>query len=62
MMHRNAPRLGEMLGEDDWFDKLDTHGRDLLGAGHMARLQAFTDERKLALLARLSDSAIDSAL
>ena len=22
MLHRNAPRLGEMLGEDDWFDKI----------------------------------------
>jgi ectoine hydroxylase-related dioxygenase (phytanoyl-CoA dioxygenase family) len=55
MMHRNAPRLGEMLGEDDWFDKLDAHGRDYLRAGHMARLQAFTDERKQALLAASID-------
>ena len=45
MLHRNAPRLGEMLGEDDWFDKLDANGRDYLRAGHMARLQAFTDRR-----------------
>jgi ectoine hydroxylase-related dioxygenase (phytanoyl-CoA dioxygenase family) len=50
MMHRNAPRLGEMLGEDDWFDKLDAHGRDYLRAGHMARLQAFTDQCKHTLL------------
>ena len=51
MMHRNPPRLGEMLGEDDWFDKLDAHGRDYLRAGHMARLQQFTSERLKSLLA-----------
>jgi ectoine hydroxylase-related dioxygenase (phytanoyl-CoA dioxygenase family) len=51
MMHRNPPRLGEMLGEDDWFDKLDAHGRDYLRAGHMARLQKFTGERLESLLA-----------
>ena len=28
MLHRNAPRLGEMLGEDDWFDKISAAGRD----------------------------------
>ena len=43
MLHRNPPRLGEMLGEDDWFDKLDAHGRDYVRAAHMARLQKFTD-------------------
>jgi ectoine hydroxylase-related dioxygenase (phytanoyl-CoA dioxygenase family) len=52
MMHRNPPRLGEMLGEDDWFDKLDANGRDYERAGHMARLQAFTDQQ----LARLKGS------
>ncbi len=45
MMHRNPPRLGEMLGEDDWFDKLDANGRDYRRAAHMVRLQAFTDAR-----------------
>ncbi|NKB98940.1 MAG: hypothetical protein GKR90_10665 [Pseudomonadales bacterium] len=54
MMHRNAPRLGEMLGEDDWFDKLDAHGRDYLRAGHMAKLQAFTEQRKKLLLSQVS--------
>ncbi|MGK0221042.1 MAG: ectoine hydroxylase-related dioxygenase (phytanoyl-CoA dioxygenase family) [Limisphaerales bacterium] len=57
MMHRNAPRLGEMLGEDDWFDKLDAHGRDYLRAGHMSRLQAFNDQRKQALLATCNDGS-----
>ena len=37
MIHRNPPRLGEML--------LDANGRDYLRAGHMARLQKFTDEQ-----------------
>ncbi len=50
MMHRNPPRLGEMLGEDDWFDKLDANGRDQLRAGHMVRLQKFTDQRLDMLL------------
>ena len=50
MMHRNAPRLGEMLGEDDWFDKLGPNGRDQLRASYMAQLQAFTDKQKRELL------------
>jgi hypothetical protein len=28
MIHRNPPRLGEMLGEDDWFEKTTATGRD----------------------------------
>lgn len=51
MIHRNPPRLGEMLGEDDWFDKLNASGRDYVRAGHMARLQDFTEKKKAALLA-----------
>ena len=50
MMHRNAPRLGEMLGEDDWFDKLGANGRDQLRAGYMMQLHAFTEKRKRELL------------
>jgi hypothetical protein len=50
MMHRNPPRLGEMLGEDDWFDKLTAQGRDHIRAAYMVRLHEFTDERKRALL------------
>jgi hypothetical protein len=52
MMHRNPPRLGEMLGEDDWFDKLTAHGRDHVRAGYMMQLHQFTTERKQALLQR----------
>ncbi|HEY5647043.1 MAG TPA: phytanoyl-CoA dioxygenase family protein [Pseudomonadales bacterium] len=51
MMHRNAPRLGEMLGEDDWFDKLGPHGRDHVRAAYMVRLHEFTEQRKRTLLA-----------
>ncbi|MDA1073370.1 MAG: phytanoyl-CoA dioxygenase family protein [Proteobacteria bacterium] len=51
MLHRNPPRLGEMLGEDDWFDKLTAQGRDYERAAYMAKLQAFTDQRKHDLLA-----------
>ena len=50
MMHRNPPRLGEMLGEDDWFDKLTAQGRDHVRAAYMMRLQEFTEARKRALL------------
>lgn len=50
MLHRNPPRLGEMLGEDDWFDKLTAHGRDYVRAGYMAKLHEFTEARKRTLL------------
>lgn len=51
LLHRNAPRLGEMLGTDDWFDKMDGIGRDHLRMAHMNRLQAFTTRRLEQLLA-----------
>jgi hypothetical protein len=50
MLHRNSPRLGEMLGEDDWFDKLSAQGRDYGRFTYMNKLHAFTAERKRALL------------
>jgi hypothetical protein len=51
MLHRNAPRLGEMLGEDDWFDKLSENGRDYGRYGYMLKLHAFTEQQKAAILA-----------
>ncbi|HEX7037920.1 MAG TPA: phytanoyl-CoA dioxygenase family protein [Pseudomonadales bacterium] len=51
MMHRNPPRLGEMLGEDDWFDKLTAQGRDHVRAAYMIRLHEFTEARKRDLMA-----------
>lgn len=51
MLHRNCPRLGEMLGEDDWFDKLDANGRDYNRYAYMMKLQAFTEQKKQAILA-----------
>ncbi len=50
MLHRNAPRLGEMLGEDDWFDKMHGIGRDHTRFAHMQRLHRFTERQKAALL------------
>lgn len=50
MLHRNSPRLGEMLGEDDWFDKLSASGRDYQRARYMHKLQQFTDEQKQQIL------------
>ena len=46
MMHRNPPRLGEMLGEDDWFDKMTAQGRDYSRLAYMTRLQAFSEASK----------------
>jgi hypothetical protein len=51
ILHRNSPRLGEMLGEDDWFDKMSAQGRDYDRFTYMNKLHAFTEERKRALLA-----------
>ncbi len=50
MLHRNAPRLGEMLGEDDWFDTMAGIGRDHVRFAHMQRLHRFTDEQKRRIL------------
>lgn len=50
MLHRNAPRLGEMLGEDDWFDKIDAHGRDYGRLAYMNKLHAFTEAKKREIL------------
>jgi hypothetical protein len=51
MLHRNAPRLGEMLGEDDWFDKMSAAGRDHVRFAYMQKLLAFNDQQKRAILA-----------
>lgn len=50
MLHRNPPRLAEMLGEDDWFDKIDAHGRDYSRLAYMSRLQAFTEAKRREIL------------
>ena len=51
MLHRNAPRLGEMLGEDDWFDKMSAQGRDYGRFAYMGKLLAFTEAKKQEILA-----------
>jgi len=50
MLHRNSPRLAEMLGEDDWFDKMTAAGRDHMRLEYMMRLNAFTDRQKKLIL------------
>jgi ectoine hydroxylase-related dioxygenase (phytanoyl-CoA dioxygenase family) len=50
LLHRNPPRLGEMLGQDDWFDKMKGIGRDHERLLHMARLHAFTTQQKAKVL------------
>ena len=44
-------RLGEMLGEDDWFDKMSAAGRDHLRFAYMQQLLAYTEKQKRAILA-----------
>jgi len=51
LLHRNSPRLGEMLGEDDWFDKMAGIGRDHVRFAHMQQLHAFTTKQKARILA-----------
>lgn len=50
MLHRNPPRLGEMLGEDDWFDKMSAQGRDYGRFAYMEKLRAFTERQKQQIL------------
>lgn len=50
MLHRNSPRLGEMLGTDDWFDKMAGIGRDQARFGHMLRLHHFTTQQTARIL------------
>lgn len=57
LMARNPPRLGEMLGLDDGFDKLTSAGgRDYLRLEHTRQLHAFT-RRKLKELLRAPQTA-----
>jgi hypothetical protein len=50
MLHRNSPRLGEMLGEDDWFDKMSAAGRDHVRFEYMHKLHAFTAKQKQLIM------------
>jgi hypothetical protein len=50
MLHRNAPRLGEMLGEDNWFDKMSAAGRDRGRFAYMQKLLAYTEQQKQTIL------------
>lgn len=57
LLHRNSPRLGEMLGLDDWFDKMSGIGRDHARFAHMRQLHAFTDRQKATLLAEAATTS-----
>ena len=50
LLHRNSPRLAEMLGEHDWFDKMQGTGRDYNRLAYMNRLHAFTEAQKQKIL------------
>jgi ectoine hydroxylase-related dioxygenase (phytanoyl-CoA dioxygenase family) len=49
LLHRSSPRLAEMLGLHDWFDKMSGIGRDHEKLGHMLQLHAFTRTQLAAL-------------
>jgi hypothetical protein len=51
MIYRNPPRLGEMLGEDDWFEKTTATGRDYQRFNYMRHLLAFNEAGKQRILA-----------
>jgi hypothetical protein len=52
LLHRNSPRLGEMLGADDWFGKISDAGRDRVRFDYMLRLLEFNEQRKREILER----------
>lgn len=51
LLHRNGPRLGELLGQHDWFDKMSGIGRDHEKFAHMLQLHSFTKKQLAQLLA-----------
>ncbi|HET6470874.1 MAG TPA: phytanoyl-CoA dioxygenase family protein [Pseudomonadales bacterium] len=61
LLHRNAPRLGEMLGEDDWFDKMSASGRDHVRLLHMGRLLAFNEKQRRVILDGAAESSAIAA-
>lgn len=50
LLQRNSPRLAEMLGEHDWFDKMHGLGRDYGRLGYQAQLMKFTEQQKTKIL------------
>jgi hypothetical protein len=56
MIWRNPPRLGEMLGEDDWFEKTTAEGRDYVRFDYMRRLLTFNEAGKQAILAEANEA------
>ncbi|MEA3054584.1 MAG: hypothetical protein QOD30_16, partial [Actinomycetota bacterium] len=50
LLHRSSPRLAEMLGQHDWFDKMSGIGRDHEKLGHMLQLHAFTKQQLAKIL------------
>jgi ectoine hydroxylase-related dioxygenase (phytanoyl-CoA dioxygenase family) len=56
MIYRNPPRLGEMLGEDDWFEKTTAAGRDYERFRYMSQLLAFNEAGKQAILAEKANA------
>jgi ectoine hydroxylase-related dioxygenase (phytanoyl-CoA dioxygenase family) len=56
LLHRNSPRLAEMLGRHDWFDEIHGIGRDYGRFAHMQRLLSFTSDQKAAILREAAET------
>jgi ectoine hydroxylase-related dioxygenase (phytanoyl-CoA dioxygenase family) len=50
LLHRNSPRLAEMLGEHDGFDTIEHIGRDYGRMEYMGRLLRFTEQQRQKVL------------
>jgi ectoine hydroxylase-related dioxygenase (phytanoyl-CoA dioxygenase family) len=50
LLHRNSPRLAEMLGEHDGFDTTEGIGRDYARMEYMGRLLRYTEQQKQRVL------------
>jgi hypothetical protein len=50
LLHRNSPRIGEMLGLDDQFGKMTADGRDFQRIDHINALQSFSEQQKKLVL------------
>lgn len=58
LLNRNPPRLAEMLGQHDWFEKLSAQGRDYQRLAYMNELLAFNEAKRQEIL---TGSAVDTA-
>jgi ectoine hydroxylase-related dioxygenase (phytanoyl-CoA dioxygenase family) len=54
LLHRNSPRIGEMLGLDDQFGKMTADGRDFTRIDYINQLNAFSEAKRKKVLEHAS--------